>query len=149
MKNVLILTEKKYAKEKIKEAILNVKCMTIGGYAYTLDEEKFLSVSKEILDNSICVNYKDKNGTKEPVYILNSQLVHDNCQEILNFLKENNINIIVNACEYDKNGDYLFKYAVEDVMKLNNNKAYTFKRMNMLGITKESFVSAYNSIFNK
>ena len=148
MNNVLIVVEKPYMARTFKEYLPNVKFMSLEGHAYTLDEEKLLQVSKETLDSSICVKYKNEKGIEEPVYILNSQRVNENCQEIFNYLKENNIDFIVNACDYDKNGNYLFKYAIEDVMKLNSNSNYSFKRMNVFDWSKEGFIAEYNNLFD-
>lgn len=150
MNNILVLTEKKFIENKIKEALPKVNCMSIEGHAYTSDEKDFLRVPQEILDNSPCYYYKDEKGVEEPVHILGAERINENCEKILEFLKniDSDIDTIINACDFDKNGNYLFKYAIEDVMNLND-KQYIFKRMKLMDLTSDSIVSAFNNVFQK
>lgn len=151
LNNILILTEKKYIEKQIKKALPNVHCMSIGGHAYTSDEEKYISLSQvdKEFESNICINYKDEKGIEEPVRILGYTTIKENCLKISEFLllNKNNISCIINACDYDKNGDYLFKYVTEEIMNLTDSQ-YSFKRMKLFDLTEESIVASFKDILN-
>ena len=149
MKKALFLVEKPAVEKIFKEAIPDIICMSIGGHAYT-DDERILNITEDDLIGCPHVNFCHTNGVRDSVYILGSETVNENCRKIMAFLKDNDIDVIVNACDFDKNGDYLFKYAVTHVMKLNTDRdkqlQYCFERMEYRDLTVDHLRDAYDNI---
>lgn len=110
MKNILIITEKKYISDIISKALKtqddNIIVTEIGGHIYTKDET-CLQLTQVDLASVKTVTLTD--GTTG--YILGESFIDTNAEQIKKLLSENSFDVIINACDADKNGDALFEYA--------------------------------------
>ena len=110
MKNVLILTEKKSMCDRIHEALAavsdHITVRQIGGHIYLKEEAEILKVPEETLKASKQMDV----GNGETGYVLNEADIAKNIEDIKNTLSEE-IDVIINACDYDRSGEFLFDYA--------------------------------------
>lgn len=145
MKNVLILTEKKPMCDRIHEALATVSdritVMEIGGHIYLKEEAETLKVPEETLKASKQMDV----GNGEAGYVLNEAAIARNIEEIKNTLSED-FDVIINACDPDRSGEFLFDYAAK-ALNLDTDKV---QRMTLRDFTetdiRESYLKAMNSV---
>lgn len=103
--SVLILTEKSYIAEKMSFILSDkrVRIVGIDGHAYTKDETT-ISVDATELEMAA------KLDVEEDVWLLGAEGVKSALMKIQNVISNNEIHYVINACDDDKNGDYLFDY---------------------------------------
>lgn len=148
MKNVLILTEKKSMCDKIHDALATVSdritVMEIGGHIYLEEEAETLKVPEETLKA-----FKQMDvGNGEAGYVLNEAAIARNIEEIKNTLSED-FDVIINACDPDRSGEFLFDYAAK-ALNLDTDKV---QRMTLRDFTetdiRENYLKAMNSVNEK
>lgn len=145
MRNVLILTEKKSMCDKIHDALATVPdritVMEIGGHIYLEEEAETLKVPEETLKTSKQMDV----GNGETGYVLNEAAIARNIEEIKNTLSED-FDVIINACDPDRSGEFLFDYAAK-ALNLDTDKV---QRMTLRDFTetdiRESYLKAMNSV---
>ncbi len=107
---VLILTEKKFTGDKIREALsevaYDVTIAEIGGHIYLDEESDILHVSEEELAAAVPLAVND--GTT--AYVLDDDTIKKNAEVIKN-LDPDSFDFILNACDSDDSGQLLFDYA--------------------------------------
>lgn len=148
MKNVLILTEKKSMCDRIHEALATVSdhitVRQIGGHIYLKEEAEILKVQEETLKASKQMDV----GNGEIGYILNEAEIAKNIEDIKNTLSED-FDVIINACDSDRSGEFLFDYAAK-ALNLDTDKV---QRMTLRDFTetdiRESYLKAMNSVNEK
>lgn len=148
MKNVLILTEKKSMCDKIHDALATVPdritVMEIGGHIYLEEEAETLKVPEETLKTSKQMDV----GNGETGYVLNEAAIARNIEEIKNTLSED-FDVIINACDPDRSGEFLFDYAAK-ALNLDTDKV---QRMTLHDFTdtdiRESYLKAMDSVNEK
>ncbi len=138
MKNVLILTEKKSMCDKIHDALAavsdHITVRQIGGHIYLKEEAEILKVPEETLKASKQMDV----GNGEIGYILNEVDIAKNIEDIKNTLSED-IDVIINACDYDRSGELLFDYAAKEL----NLDTTTVQRMIINDFTANSIRESY------
>lgn len=136
---VLILTEKKFTGDKIREALsgvdYDVTVAEIGGHIYLDEESDVLHVSKEELDAALQLAVND--GTT--AYVLGDDTIKKNAEVIKNLAPEN-FDFILNACDPDDSGQLLFEYAAS----LASFDPYPCMRMIAKDLTEENIVTAFD-----
>lgn len=145
MKNVLILTEKKSMCDKIHEALAavsdHITVRQIGGHIYLEEEAEILKVPEETLKASKQMDV----GNGETGYVLNEASIAKNIEDIKNTLSED-FDVIINACDSDRSGNFLFDYAAK-ALNLDTDKV---QRMTLRDFTetdiRESYLKAMNSV---
>ncbi len=145
MRNVLILTEKKSMCDKIHDALATVPdritVRQIGGHIYLKEEAEILKVPEETLKASKQMDV----GNGETGYVLNEADIAKNIEDIKNTLSED-IDVIINACDYDRSGELLFDYAAK-ALNLDTDKV---QRMIINDFTansiRESYLKAMDSV---
>lgn len=148
MKNVLILTEKKSMCDKIHDALATVSdriiVMEIGGHIYLEEEAEILKVPEETLKASKQMDV----GNGETGYVLNEAAIAKNIEDIKNTLSED-FDVIINACDPDRSGEFLFDYAAK-ALNLDTDKV---QRMTLRDFTetdiRENYLKAMNSVNEK
>lgn len=138
MRNVLILTEKKSMCDRIHEALAavsdHITVRQIGGHIYLKEEAEILKVPEETLKASKQMDV----GNGEIGYILNEADIAKNIEDIKNTLSED-IDVIINACDYDRSGELLFDYAAKEL----NLDTTTVQRMIINDFTANSIRESY------
>lgn len=138
MRNVLILTEKKSMCDRIHEALAavsdHITVRQIGGHIYLKEEAEILKVPEETLKASKQMDV----GNGEIGYILNEVDIAKNIEDIKNTLSED-IDAIINACDYDRSGELLFDYAAKEL----NLDTTTVQRMIINDFTANSIRESY------
>lgn len=138
MKNVLILTEKKSMCDKIHDALAavsdHITVRQIGGHIYLKEEAEILKVPEETLKASKQMDV----GNGETGYVLNEADIAKNIEDIKNTLSED-IDVIINACDYDRSGEFLFDYAAKEL----NLDTTTVQRMIINDFTANSIRESY------
>lgn len=138
MRNVLILTEKKSMCYKIHDALAavsdHITVRQIGGHIYLKEEAEILKVPEETLKASKQMDV----GNGEIGYILNEVDIAKNIEDIKNTLSED-IDAIINACDYDRSGELLFDYAAKEL----NLDTTTVQRMIINDFTANSIRESY------
>jgi DNA topoisomerase IA len=108
-KDTLIVVEKSSMKHAIKEmleaeGITNCDVYATGGRAYS-KSDNLIQVEEEELEKSPLME-----GTPEKVWILGSVTTDKNIDVIKEAMAKNDYKYVINACDSDKWGDYLFQY---------------------------------------
>ena len=139
MKKVLILTEKRSVSSHISKALKNVSdditITEIGGHIYTTDEPFVVPYCEmKSLKALMLKNY-------EKGYIRGEPLIKENIKKIERMLSENNFDIIVNACDNDKNGKALFSFAC-DLLNISEQDTVSIE----LSDLQENYI--YNQYLN-
>ena len=136
---VLILTEKKFTSDKIREALsgvdYDVTVAEIGGHVYLNGESDVLHVSKEELDNAVQLTVND--GIT--AYVLGDDTIRKNVEVIKN-LDFDGFDFILNACDLDDSGQLLFDYAAS----LAGFDPHACLRMSMKDLTKDNILLAFD-----
>lgn len=137
---VLILTEKKFTSDKIREALsgvdYDVTVAEIGGHVYLNEESDVLHVSKEELDNAVPLAVNDG----MTVYVLGDDTIKKNAEVIKN-LDPDSFDFILNACDPDDSGQLLFDYAAS----LAGFDPYPYMKMTIKDFTKAAILLAFDS----
>lgn len=150
MSKILILVEKPSIEKVFRKAINNenVEIMSIGGRVYTKGETTIQVTEEELNTCPHFWIYNEEEGKLESAYILGSEIIQTNCKMIKEFLDNNDIGVIINACDYDKQGDFLFAYAINDCLSINRDD-YEIRRMKCLDLRFDYIKVAYeNTISN-
>lgn len=145
MKNVLILTEKKSMCTRIHEALAavsdHITVKEIGGHIYLKEEVEILKIPEETLKASKQMDV----GNGETGYVLNATAIARNIEEIKNTLSEG-FDVIINACDPDRSGKFLFDYAAKE-LNLDTDKV---QRMILRDFTetdiRESYLKSMDSV---
>lgn len=136
---VLILTEKKFTGDKIREALsevaYDVTIAEIGGHIYLDEESDVLHVSEEELATAVPLVIND--GTM--VYVLSDDTIKKNVEVIKN-LDPDGFDFILNACDLDDSGQLLFDYAAS----LAGFDPHAYLRMSMKDLTKDNILLAFD-----
>ncbi len=137
---VLILTEKKFTSDKIREALsgvdYDVTVAEIGGHVYLNGESDVLHVSKEELDNAVQLTVND--GIT--AYVLGDDTIRKNVEVIKN-LDFDGFDFILNACDPDDSGQLLFNYAAS----LAGFDPHPCLRVTIKDFTEAAILLAFNS----
>lgn len=136
---VLILTEKKFTGDKIREALsevaYDVTIAEIGGHIYLDEESDVLHVSEEELATAVPLVIND--GTT--AYVLGDDTIKKNVEVIKN-LDPDGFDFILNACDLDDSGQLLFDYAAS----LAGFDPHACPRMSMKDLTKDNILLAFD-----
>lgn len=136
---VLILTEKKFTGDKIREALsevaYDVTIAEIGGHIYLDEESDVLHVSEEELATAVPLVIND--GTT--AYVLGDDTIKKNVEVIKN-LDPDGFDFILNACDLDDSGQLLFDYAAS----LAGFDPHACLRMSMKDLTKDNILLAFD-----
>lgn len=136
---VLILTEKKFTGDKIREALsevaYDVTIAEIGGHIYLDEESDILHVSEEELAAAVPLAVND--GTT--AYVLCDDTIKKNAEAIKN-LDPDSFDFILNACDPDDSGQLLFDYAAS----LAGFDSYSCLRMTMKDLTEDGILLAFD-----
>lgn len=137
---VLILTEKKFTSDKIREALsevaYDVTIAEIGGHIYLDEESDVLHVSEEELATAVPLVIND--GTT--AYVLGDDTIKKNVEVIKN-LDPDGFDFILNACDLDDSGHLLFDYAAS----LAGFDPHACLRMSMKDLTKDNILLAFDA----
>lgn len=137
---VLILTEKKFTSDKIREALsgvdYDVTVAEIGGHIYLDEESDVLCVSKEELAAAVPLA---ANG-ETTAYILGDDTIKKNA-EVIKDLDPDSFGFILNACDPDNSGRLLFDYAAS----LAGFDPHACLRMSMKDLTEDNILLAFNA----
>lgn len=139
MKNVLIITEKKSINKTIEKALSQEETKVvaeIGGHIYTKDETIRPTQDELAFAKTVTL----PNGTTG--YVLGEPLINENVEQIKKLLLENDFDVIVNACDADKNGEALFEYA-NSLVGFDADKVV---RLKLKDLTEEHIQKEYHSI---
>lgn len=138
---VLILTEKKFTGDKIREALsevaYDVTIAEIGGHIYLDEESDVLHVSEEELAAAVPLVIND--GTT--AYVLGDDTIKKNAEAIKN-LDLDGFDFILNACDPDDSGQLLFDYATS----LAGFDPHACLRMSMKDLTKDNILLAFDAV---
>lgn len=137
---VLILTEKKFTGDKIREALsevaYDVTIAEIGGHIYLDEESDVLHVSEEELAAAVPLVINDETTA----YVLGDDTIKKNAEVIKN-LDPNGFDFILNACDLDDSGQLLFDYAAS----LAGFDPHACLRMSMKDLTKDNILLAFDA----
>lgn len=137
---VLILTEKKFTGDKIREALsevaYDVTIAEIGGHIYLDEESDVLHVSEEELAAAVPLVIND--GTT--AYVLGDDTIKKNSEVIKN-LDPDGFDFILNACDSDDSGQFLFDYAAS----LAGFDPHACLRMSMKDLTEDNILLAFDA----
>lgn len=137
---VLILTEKKFISDKIREALsgvdYDVTIAEIGGHVYLNEESDVLHVSKEELAAAVPLAVND--GTT--VYVLGDDTIKKNAEVIKN-LDPDGFDFILNTCDSDDSGQFLFDYAAS----LAGFDPHACLRMSVKDLTEDNILLAFDA----
>ena len=138
---VLILTEKKFTGDKIREALsevaYDVTIAEIGGHIYLDEESDVLHVSEEELAAAVPLVIND--GTT--AYVLGDDTIKKNADVIKN-LDPDSFDFILNACDLDDSGQLLFDY----VASLAGFDPHACLRMSMKDLTKDNILLTFDAV---
>lgn len=137
---VLILTEKKFTGDKIREALsevaYDVTIAEIGGHIYLDEESDVLHVSEEELAAAVPLVINDETTA----YVLGDDTIKKNAEVIKN-LDPDGFDFILNACDLDDSGQLLFDYAAS----LAGFDPHACLRMSMKDLTKDNILLAFDA----
>lgn len=137
---VLILTEKKFTGDKIREALsevaYDVTIAEIGGHIYLDEESDVLHVSEEELAAAVLLVINDETTA----YVLGDDTIKKNAEVIKN-LDPDGFDFILNACDLDDSGQLLFDYAAS----LAGFDPHACLRMSMKDLTKDNILLAFDA----
>lgn len=144
MKNILIITEKvshaRHFKKVLQAEPDNLFIFGVGGHIYTTDEHRYMP---NITDADLmpCKKFTLSNG--EVGFVLGEDIINTTVKELNTLLSEHNFDIIINACDADKNGNALFDY-VNSLVHFDKTK---IKRLNYINLDAEHIREVYHAIF--
>lgn len=138
---VLILTEKKFTSDKIREALsgvdYDVTIAEIGGHVYLNEESDVLHVSEEELAAAVPLVIND--GTT--AYVLGDDTIKKNIK-VIKDLDPDSFDFILNACDSDDSGQLLFDYAAS----LAGFDPHACLRMSMKDFTEDNILLAFDAV---
>lgn len=143
MKNVLIVTEKASHARHLKKVLQtepdNLFIIGVGGHIYTPDEHKYMPNITDA-DLTPCKRFILSSG--EAGFILGEDAINATVKELNVLLSEQNFDVIINACDPDKNGNGLFDY-VKSLVHFDETK---IKRFNHINFNEEHLREVYHAI---
>lgn len=113
MKKILILTEKSFTADKISNALSNrseyqITVVPICGHIYLEEEKDILHISKnELQDCEKIIVDNDETG-----FVLGRDIINISIAKIKK-LQLSSFDVIVDACDPDRSGKYLFQYVAD------------------------------------
>lgn len=143
MKNILIITEKvshaRHFKKVLHAEPDNLFIIGIGGHIYTTDEHRYMPNITDA-DLMSCKKFTLSNG--EIGCMFGEETINMAVKELNTLLSEHNFDIIINACDPDKNGNALFDY-VNSLAHFDETK---IKRLIFLNLCEEHIREVYHAI---
>lgn len=143
MKNILIVTEKashaRHFKKVLQTELDNLLIIGVGGYIYTPDEHEYMPNITDA-DLTSCKRFTLSNG--EVGFILGEDTINATVKELNVLLSEQDFDVIINACDPDKNGNALFDY-VNSLVHFDKTK---IKRLNYINFDEKQLREVYRAI---
>ena len=143
MKNILIVTEKashaRHLKKVLQTELDNLLIIGVGGHIYTPDEHKYMPNITDA-DLTSCKRFTLSNG--EVGFILGKDTINATVKELNVLLSEQDFDVIINACDPDKNGNALFDY-VNSLVHFDKTK---IKRLNYINFDEKHLREVYRAI---
>lgn len=139
---ILVLAEKPSIANTIKNALeseerfADIEVIGIGGHAYIEREEKeILQMDEKDLQTAENItNIVNEGG--EDVLLLGKETVLKSITTVKELIKNNPIEEIVNACDPDKSGEYLFQYVYHQL-----DTDIPVKRMMLLDLSSKTAIT--------
>lgn len=141
----LLIAEKKSASELIANALSeepDIVFAEIGGHIFTSDEK---CIAEHLSDDEFANLRKGPKFTLpdgEIGYVLGKETIDENINNIKELLVSNDIDVIINACEPDKNGKALFDYA-NSVIKFDASKIV---QLSLFDMSEDHIRKQYQSL---
>lgn len=140
----IVVVEKEYVKEQIEKSLSKEQCseihfVVLKGRAYIEEDKKYLRLTDEELATFPIIF-----TSPEKVLLLGADHVDSEIKDTLVWLKSidiSSIECIVNACDSDKDWDYIFKYFYEKL-----DVIITQKRIDLQDFKAESIQKEFNKI---
>lgn len=141
---ILALLERPSMEDTLKKALSDVEefsneeieTIGIGGHVYTEDEKSVLCPSEKVKQEAEDISKL----VGEKALLFGKEYVLKNVARIKAFINQNPITTLINACDGDKNGDYLFEYVCHQIEPDIPAKV---KRLIFFSITKEGTFPYY------
>lgn len=142
MKNILIVTEKvshaRHFKEVLQTEPDNLFIIGVGGHIYTPDEHKYMP---NITDADLIPRKIFTLSDGEAGFILGEDAINATVKELNVLLSEQDFDVIINACDPDKNGNALFDY----VSSLVHFDEVKIKRLNYVSFDENHLREVYHA----
>lgn len=111
MKKILILTEKLCIADKIRKTLSDrsecqITVIPIGGHIYLDEEKDVLRIPESELQDCKTITVDDG----ETGFVLGEDIINASIAKI-NETHPSSFDVIVDACDPDRSGKYLFRYA--------------------------------------
>lgn len=113
MKKILILTEKLCIADKIRKILSDrseyqITVIPIGGHIYLDEEKDVLRIPENELQGCKTITVDDG----ETGFVLGGNIINASIAKI-NEIQPSSFDVIIDACDPDRSGKYLFRYAAD------------------------------------